>query len=57
MKNKSIIYCGSDVVEANSWLENPKLSKEEAEKFQMSIWENSRLMNECIKKKIKEDRN
>lgn len=49
-----ILYLGQDINEANGWLEMPHYSKEEQQKYQMSVWEDGRLVNECIRKKIKQ---
>lgn len=55
-ETKNLMYVGQDVREANKWLEMPHYSKEEQSKYQLSIWEDGSLMNECITKKINEDR-
>lgn len=51
-----ILYCGQNVNEANNWLEMNHYSKDEQKNYQMSIWENGKLLNECITKKIKTER-
>lgn len=52
-ESKNIMYCGHDINEANGWLEMSHYSKDEADKYQLSIYQNGALVNEGIKKKIK----
>jgi hypothetical protein len=48
--NDNIEYVGTDVNEANSYLEIPELVDQH---YALSIWKDGRLLNECIKRKIK----
>jgi len=52
-ESNRIIYVGQDIKEANGWLEMPHYSLDERKNYQLSIWEDGRLLNECITRKIK----
>ncbi|MOA35439.1 hypothetical protein D3C78_1568880 [compost metagenome] len=54
IETKSIKYCGQDYNEANKWLEMPHYAKDEADKYQLSIYnKDGNLINSGITKKIK----